>query len=176
MVGRQSVWSVHTLPFTPWFWTPGPTMPTQVEAISSWMSPWFQAKLWLVLAGIVAHASGVPQVAGVLEAKKNQSGSANSVNVGVRIGSAVTMWSVFSVTGSASRWVMSVWTWLVYGFSQLSPALSRSSLRTAESVRPGLPVTYTVGASSEWTAKAVVSLNCVRIIALRLALISPTRL
>ena len=43
--------------FTP----PGPTMPTQVEAISSWMSPWFQAKLWLVRGGMNAHSAGVAQ-------------------------------------------------------------------------------------------------------------------
>ena len=30
---------------------PGPTYPAQVEAISSWMSPWFHAKLWLVRGG-----------------------------------------------------------------------------------------------------------------------------
>jgi hypothetical protein len=35
-------------------------MPIPVEAISSWMSPWFQPKLWLVRAGMNAHAAGVP--------------------------------------------------------------------------------------------------------------------
>ena len=29
------------------------------------MSPWFHAKLWLVRAGMNAHAAGVAQVAGV---------------------------------------------------------------------------------------------------------------
>ena len=61
------------------------------------MSPWFQAKLWFDRAGMNAHAAGVAQVAGVAPpvAKKNQSGSANGVNVGVRNGSAVTMCKVF---------------------------------------------------------------------------------
>jgi hypothetical protein len=35
-----------------------------------------------------AHAASVAHVAGVFEAKKNQSGSANGVKVGVRNGSA----------------------------------------------------------------------------------------
>jgi hypothetical protein len=47
-------------------------MPIQVEAISSWMSPWFQAKLWLDLDGMKAHASGVAQLAGVFEANPDQ--------------------------------------------------------------------------------------------------------
>ena len=42
-------------------------------------------------------------------------GAANSVNVGVRCGSAVTMWSVFISTGSASAAVMFSFT-PVYGF------------------------------------------------------------
>ena len=62
----------------------------------------------------------------------------------------------------------------MYGFSQWSAPLSRSSWRAAGAVLPGLPFTYTVGASSEWTLNGVVSPNCVLIIALRLALISPT--
>src|SRR5438094_5786140 len=102
------------------FRTPGPTYPTQVEAISSWMSPWFQANVWFDGGGIDAHAAWVAQVAGVAEAKKNQSGSAKSVNVGVRNGSAVTMCSVFSSTGSANATVIPRWSTPVYGFSQWS--------------------------------------------------------
>src|SRR6478672_4765090 len=98
------------------------------------MSPWFQAKLWFPLAGMNAHAACVAQVAGELEAKKNQSGSANGVNVGVRAGSAVIMWSVFISVLSASATMMLFSVWLVYGFSQLSWAISRSSLRVAGSV------------------------------------------
>src|SRR5690349_22824032 len=100
------------------------------------MSPWFQAKLWLVLAGIVTHAGAVEQSAGVAPpvAKKNQLGSANGVNVGVRNGSAVTMWSVFISVWSASATMMLFSTWPVYGFSQLSPAISRSRFRTTGSV------------------------------------------
>src|ERR671923_36997 len=49
----------------PLFATPGPTIPIQVDAISSWMSPWFQAKLWLVRAGMNAHAPGVAQLVAV---------------------------------------------------------------------------------------------------------------
>ena len=100
----------------------------------SWMSPWFQAKLWRVRARDERarrrrRAGDAPPVA-----KKNQSGSANSVNVGVRIGSAVTMCRIFISTGSASATMMLFWTALVYGFSQLRPAISRSRLRTAGSV------------------------------------------
>src|SRR4029077_10257666 len=98
VVGRTSVWSVQTSLTCPAALTPGPTYPTQVEAISSWMSPWFQAKLWGVRAGMDAHDAGVGQTPPDVE-KKNQSGSANNVKVGVRNGSAVTMWRVASSTG-----------------------------------------------------------------------------
>src|SRR5437762_12166482 len=100
------------------------------------MSPWFQAKLWLVRDGIDAHAAGVAQVAGVVPpvAKKNQSGSANGVNVGVRNGSAVTMCNVFIAVWSARPTMMLFSTCPVYGFSQLRCAISRSRLRTAGSV------------------------------------------
>src|SRR5438552_10332815 len=179
MVGRQSVWSVHTLPFTPWFWTPGPTMPTQVEAISSWMSPWFQAKLWFVLSGMVTQGAvggGAEQSAGVGPpvAKKNQSGSANGVNVGVRAGSAVIMWSVFISVLSARATMMLCSVWVVYGFTALSCAISRSSFRVTGSVWLGLPAMYTFGASSEWTLNRVLSPNCVLISRRRSPLISPT--
>src|SRR2546423_12976148 len=108
-------------------------MPIQVEAISSWMSPWFQAKLWLVRAGMNAHGGGVVHVAGVVPpvAKKNQLGSANGVNVGGRNGSAVTMCNVFISVGSASPTMMLFSVCPVYGVSQLSPAISRSRFRTA---------------------------------------------
>src|SRR5437763_14277339 len=111
-------------------------MPIQVEAISSWMSPWFHAKLWLVRAGMNAQAAGVAHVAGVVPpvAKKNQSGSANGVNVGVRKGSVVTMWSDFMPVWSASATMMLFSTVFVYGFNQLRPAISRSRFRTAGSV------------------------------------------
>src|SRR6266496_4092931 len=104
--------------------------------ISSWMSPWFQAKLWLVRAGMNAHASGVAHGVGVVPpvAKKNQSGSANGVNVGVRNGSAVIMCSVFISVWSAIATMMLFSTVPVYGFSQLSWPISRSRLRTAGSV------------------------------------------
>ena len=100
------------------------------------MSPWFHAKLELVRAGMTAHAPGVAHVAGVAPpvAKKNQSGSANGVKVGVRNGSAVTMWSVCISVWSASPTMMLFSTWPVYGFSQLSPAISRSRFRTTGSV------------------------------------------
>ena len=53
--------------------------------------------------GGAVHSVGVaPPVA-----KKNQSGSANGVKVGVLIGSAVTMWSVFISVWSASATMMS---------------------------------------------------------------------
>src|SRR5919108_1466459 len=109
----------------PLFATPGPTIPIQVDAISSWMSPWFQAKLWLVRAGMNAHAPGVAQVVGVVPpvAKKNQFGSANGVNVGVRNGSAVIMCSVFIPAWSAWATMMLFSTVFVYGLSQFSPAI-----------------------------------------------------
>ena len=103
------------------------------------MSPWFQAKLWSTVGGMNAQrrrrAVRAPPVA-----KKNQSGSANGVNVGVRNGSAVTMCSVFIPVWSASATMMLFSTVFVYGFSQLSSAISRSSVRVAGSVWLGLPV------------------------------------
>src|SRR5207253_8104606 len=96
-VGRWSVWSVQTPWLSPRFLIPGPTYPAHVDAISSWTSPWFHAKLWLVRPGMKAQAAGVAHAVGVVPpvAKKNQFGSANGVNVGVRNGSEVTMCSVF---------------------------------------------------------------------------------
>src|SRR5207247_11334366 len=93
------------------------------------MSPWFHAKLWFVRAGIDAHAAGVAHGEGVAPpvAKKNQSGSAKSVKVGVRKGSAVTMCSVFSSTGSAiARMIPFGWfsTVPVYGFTLSTKALA----------------------------------------------------
>src|SRR5690242_14157924 len=138
------------------------------------MSPWVQAKLGLARAGIVAQAAGVAQVAGLFEAKTNQFGSANGVNVGVRAGSAVTMWRAFIPVWSAWATMIPVSSRPVYGFVQWSWLISRSRFRVEVAVWDGLPVIQTFGASSEWTVKAVVSPNWVRTIALRLALISPT--
>ena len=106
------------------------------------MSPWFHAKLWLVRAGIDAQSAGVAHGVGVAPpvAKKNQSGSANGVKVGVRNGSAVTMCSVFISVLSASATMMLFWTTPVYGFSQLSWDISRSRFRVTGSVCDGLPV------------------------------------
>src|SRR4029077_11811312 len=106
------------------------------------MSPWFHAKLWLVRAGIEAQAAGVAQAAGIAPpvAKKNQSGSANGVKVGVRNGSAVTMCRVFISVLSASPTMMLFWTAPVYGFNQLSWDISRSRFRVTGSVCDGLPV------------------------------------
>ena len=132
------------------------------------MSPWFHAKLWFDRGGMKEQSTGVAQVAGVVPpvAKKNQSGSANGVNVGVRNGSAVTMCSVFISVWSASATMMLFSTLPVYGFRQLSPLVSRSSVRTTGSVwlRIGcaaVPLTYTVGVSSECTENSVESPNCV---------------
>src|SRR2546423_14330497 len=104
-------------------------MPIQVEAISSWMSPWFQAKLWLDLDGMNAHAACVAQVAGVFEAKKNQAGSANGVNVGVRAGSAVGLWGVFISGLSAGATLVLFSRWAVEGVVQVRRGLFRSRLR-----------------------------------------------
>ena len=126
-------------------------MPIQVEAISSWMSPWFQAKLWDVRSGIVTQGDvqlGAP-------AKKNQLGSANGVNVGVRNGSAVTMCSAFIPVWSACATMMLLSVLPVYGFTALSWLISRSSVRVIGSACAGLPVIQTFGASSEWTVNGV---------------------
>src|SRR5439155_2492540 len=126
-------------------------MPIQVDAISSWMSPWFQAKLWFERDGMNAQAAGVAQLAGLFDANKNQSGSANGVNVGVRAGSAVIMWSVFISVLSASATMMLFSTWFVYGFSQCSCAISRSRLRVFGFYWFGLPVLSPFGAALDWS-------------------------
>src|ERR1043166_530451 len=89
------------------------------------MSPWFHAKLWLVRAGMKAQSAGVGQLPPPV-AKKNQSGSANGVNVGFRNWSADIMWSVFISVRSARATMMFCWSTPVYGFSQWSWAISRS--------------------------------------------------
>ena len=71
---------------------PGPTMPTHVFPISCWMSPWFHAKAELTHSGTPVHGFDV---------WKKKSGLPNIVNVGVRFGSALTMCSACSSTGSA---------------------------------------------------------------------------
>src|SRR5207253_4959164 len=103
------------------------------------MSPWFQAKLWFVRAGIEAQSAGVGQLPPPV-AKKNQLGSANGVNVGLRNWSADIMCSVRISVRSASPAMMLFSTWPVYGFSQLSWAISRSRFRVAGSVCDGLLV------------------------------------
>src|SRR4051794_29697056 len=80
------------------------------------------------------------------EVVMKKSGLANSVNVGVRCGSAVTMCSVFSPTLSARYSVSGLVELLTYGSLTWTAAASRSSFRRAASVRTGLPFTYTVGA------------------------------
>src|SRR5436190_7560203 len=105
------------------------------------MSPWFHANVSApeLRSGIDAHAAGVVQTPPPV-AKKNQFGSANGVYVGVRSGSAVTMCNVFISVRSACATMMLFSTALVYGFSQLSLAVSRSRLRVAASVWLGLPL------------------------------------
>src|SRR5206468_6678755 len=83
IVGRRFVWSVHVLESTPLTATPGPTRPAHVLPISSWMSPWFQAK--------PGATHGLPPHVGFDPAVKKMSGLPKSVNVGVRTGSALTM-------------------------------------------------------------------------------------
>ena len=76
----------------------------------------------------------------MFDAKKNQSGSANGVNVGVRNGSDVTMCSVRISILSASATMISCWSTPVYGFGQCSWAISRSRFRVTGLVCDGLPV------------------------------------
>src|SRR5438132_13103945 len=137
MVGRRLVWSVQVVESMPELFMPGPTRPTQVVAISVWISPWFQANFGLT------HGFP-PQLVGVVWKKK--SGLANHVKVGVRLGSVLIMWRACSSTGSASAAVSeTVWTFpelsRAYGSSEVRPATSRSSFRTLGSVRPGCPFT-----------------------------------
>src|SRR5204862_150528 len=80
---------------------------------------------------------GLPPHVGLVVWKK-KSGLANIVNVGVRAGSAFTMCSAFSSTGSARRSVSgTVVPPLTYGSVAVSAATSRSSPRTDASVRAG---------------------------------------
>src|SRR5512138_1675724 len=125
-----------------------------------------------------AQAAGLAQVLGVLPpvAKKNQLGSANGVNVGVRMGSAVTICNVRISVRSASATMILFSTEPVYGFSQLNWAISLSRLRVTSASWAGFPVMYTFGASSECTVNGVESPNCVYTMRRRSALISPTRL
>ena len=105
------------------------------------MSPWFHANVSApeLRSGIDAHAAGVGQAPPPV-AKKNQFGSANGVYVGVRSGSAVSMCRVLISVRSACATMMLFSTVLVYGFSQLSRAVSRSSFLVTESVCAGFPL------------------------------------
>src|SRR6266852_5364034 len=67
-----------------------------------------------------AQAAGVGHAAPPV-AKKNQSGSANGVKVGVRNGSAVTMCNVFISVWSASATMMLFSTKPVYGVQPVEP-------------------------------------------------------
>src|SRR5437763_825441 len=145
IVGRRFAWSVHVFASTPFAATPGPTKPTHVLPISSWMSPWFQAN--------PGETHGLPPNVGFEPAVKKKSGLPKSVNVGVRAGSALIMCRSRIATESASAEVIGVAAPLaLYGSCSVIAPTSRSSLRTVASVRDGLPATYTVGASSECTA------------------------
>src|SRR5438874_218430 len=148
IVGRTFVWSVHVVESTPLLSTPGPTIPSQVLPISSWKSPWFHAKPGLT-------QGFAPQLGVNPDAVMKKSALPNSVNVGVRCGSAVSMCSAFSSTGSAKAWATCTTCPLLrYGSGSVRFARLCSSERTLASVRAGLPFTYTVGASSEWTKKS----------------------
>ena len=107
-------------------------MPIQVVAISSWTSPWFQAKPGFT-HGFAPHE---------VEVWKKKSGLPNIVNVGVRAGSALTMCSAFSPTVSANSSPIGTrapsFTW---GSVAVVAARSRSSLRTCGSRRSGCPLT-----------------------------------
>jgi hypothetical protein len=109
-----------------------------VFAISGWMPPWFHANVWFDGGGTNTH--GLEQFGA--PAKKKYSPRANIVNVGVRRGSVLTMCSAFSSTGSASRSVSgTVVPPFTYGSVAVSAPTSRSSLRTAGSLRSGWPLT-----------------------------------
>ena len=102
-------------------------MPAQVVAISGCRPPWFHANVLVGgVVGTVMHAIAL-QSGGGCVAKKNQSGCANIVSVGVRCGSAVTMWSAFIPTGSATATVRSS-GWPVYGLTRLSFASVRPNV------------------------------------------------
>src|SRR5207302_7397161 len=137
MVGRRLVWSVQVVESMPELFMPGPTRPTQVVAISVWISPWSQANFGLT------HGFP-PQLVGVVWKKK--SGLANHVKVGVRFGSVLIMWRASSSTGSARAAVSeTVWTFpepsRIKGSREVRPDTSRSSFRTHESARQGCPLT-----------------------------------
>ena len=72
---------------------------------------------------------------------KKKSAFPNIVNVGVRFGSELTMWSVCSSTGSAIRSAIGTGTPPWYGSTIVVPSRSRSNFRTPGSVRVGLPFT-----------------------------------
>ena len=134
IVGRRFVWSVHVFASTPCAAIPGPTTPAQVLPISSWTSPWFQAK--------PGATQGFPPHVGFEPAVKKMSGLPKSVKVGVRAGSALTMCRICICTESASATVIGDGAPPpTYGSGKVMPPRSRSSFRTAASVRGGFPAT-----------------------------------
>src|SRR3954452_16446121 len=138
----MSVWSVQTLSVWPFFSTPGPTQPIHVVAISGWMPPWFHANVWFggVVFGRNTHWSRAVFAHGVVdEALRKKSPWANGVNDGVRAGSAVTMWSNFSSTGSAIA-TKSLFFWPFSGSVTFMSDIAFSSVRAVAESRAGLPV------------------------------------
>ena len=108
--------------------------------ISSCTSPWFQAKPGTAHRCTPAHWFGEPNDGS--DVVKKKSSFPNSVNVGVRLGSVLTMCSACSSTGSAMLTIIgTVLPLPTYGSGACSPATSRSSFRTVGSVGPGWPLT-----------------------------------
>src|SRR5439155_17101333 len=112
--------------------------------------------------GRKTHWSRSLFVHGVVDdALRKKSPCANGVNVGVRAGSAVTMWSSFSSTGSAIATNRSALPSLGWSGSVTCMSdIARSSTRAFAASVAALPVLlmYTFGAMSEWTLKVVVAL------------------
>ena len=97
---------------------PGPTRPAQVLPISCWTSPWFQAKLGTDAGG--AARTG-PACRTTVRGREEEVVVPNRVNVGVRFGSALTMCSACSSTGSAMLTVSGTgWPWLDVRVGRLS--------------------------------------------------------
>ena len=118
IVGRMSGWSDHVVESTPLAVDARADHAEPRLPISSCTSPWFQAKPGLTQ--IVAPHVGV-------EVWKKKSGSPNIVNVGVRSGSVLTMWRVFSSTGRRGRSAIGPWRRPDYGSSAVALPTSRSS-------------------------------------------------
>src|ERR1700759_1120073 len=141
-VGLASTWSVQIREVSPRLAIPGPTQPCQVVAIWGWMSPWFHAKPlpWAGHPGpwLVTGAGAAPCAAPRLEQTlgKKKSSLPNRVNVGVRLGSALTMWRICSSAWSAMLTVIGV-VWPVIGSGSDVAEISRSSPRTVGASWPG---------------------------------------